>query len=343
MPVRAIGRRLRQPARADSRARRAGRATGARAAVRAPRHRPAARAGRAGARGRRLGERQRGDPRRRQQGGGRGAARARPPRVQRGLAGRPRAAVHRRARRSRWRARRRSTPVALQQRLRLCLRPRLADRRGGDGLADATSASRRTSVAPPRTPASAPRRAAARSSRPRARSPRCALGRLDERDDGQRRHDRRRQRDQRRARALRSRRRRCAASTTTAGEATVAEIVDRFHEAANLPECECDVDIAVQRTFSGYRPVAAALAQCAWPRRRCGLAGTSRCGSSSGGGSDANALLVDGLRRRSTWPTAPSATTSPASASASRRSRRCSTSRSRCSTRQPPAQPGAAR
>ena len=27
-------------------------------------------------------------------------------------------------------------------------------------------------------------------------------------------------------------------------EALVAEIVDRVHEAANLPECDCDVDVS---------------------------------------------------------------------------------------------------
>ena len=36
-------------------------------------------------------------------------------------------------------------------------------------------------------------------------------------------------------------------------ETVVAEIVDRVHEAANLPDCDCDVDISVQRSFSGYR------------------------------------------------------------------------------------------
>jgi tripeptide aminopeptidase len=36
-------------------------------------------------------------------------------------------------------------------------------------------------------------------------------------------------------------------------EELVAELVDCVHEAANLPECECDVDVDVQRTFTGYR------------------------------------------------------------------------------------------
>jgi len=78
------------------------------------------------------------------------------------------------------------------------------------------------------------------------------------------------------------------------GEALAAEIVDRIHEAANRPECECDVDISVQRTFSGYRlsptstPVQAAEAAL----RTCGHE-PSRVWS--GGGSDANALISQGF------------------------------------------------
>lgn len=80
----------------------------------------------------------------------------------------------------------------------------------------------------------------------------------------------------------------------TQAEATVAEVVDRMHEAANLPECECDVDIAVQRTFSGFhltpgrravRIAEEALRACAHEPVRI----------VSGGASDANALLVDGI------------------------------------------------
>lgn len=78
------------------------------------------------------------------------------------------------------------------------------------------------------------------------------------------------------------------------GEALAAEIVDRIHEAANRPECECDVDISVQRTFSGYRlspsspPVEAAEAAL----RACGYEPTRIW---SGGGSDANALISQGF------------------------------------------------
>ncbi len=78
-------------------------------------------------------------------------------------------------------------------------------------------------------------------------------------------------------------------------ETVVAEIVDRLHEAANLPDCDCDVDVDVQRTFAGYRlpassaPVAVAEAAL----RACGHEPVR---ISTGGGSDANALIASGLQ-----------------------------------------------
>ncbi len=80
----------------------------------------------------------------------------------------------------------------------------------------------------------------------------------------------------------------------TQAEATVAEVVDRLHEAANLPECECDVDIAVQRTFSGFHltPSKRAVRVAEAALRRCGHEPVRIV---SGGASDANALLVDGV------------------------------------------------
>lgn len=77
-------------------------------------------------------------------------------------------------------------------------------------------------------------------------------------------------------------------------EAVLAEIVDRVHEAANMPDCDCDVDINVQRTFAGYHlsmggePVRVAEAAL----RACGHTPVP---ISSGGGSDANALIAKGL------------------------------------------------
>jgi tripeptide aminopeptidase len=78
-------------------------------------------------------------------------------------------------------------------------------------------------------------------------------------------------------------------------EGVVADVVDRMHEAANLPECECDVDIGVQRTFSGYhlpsgRPVVR-VAETAL--RACGH---EPLAIASGGASDANALIAQGLQ-----------------------------------------------
>ena len=77
-------------------------------------------------------------------------------------------------------------------------------------------------------------------------------------------------------------------------EAVVGEVVERIHEAANLPDCDCDVDVSVQRTFAGYRLPAGAQAL------RAAEAALRACGYeplriSSGGGSDANALLAAGL------------------------------------------------
>ncbi len=81
----------------------------------------------------------------------------------------------------------------------------------------------------------------------------------------------------------------------TRGERLVAEMVDRIHEAANRPDCDCDADVSVQRTFSGYR-----LAPSAAPVRAAEAALRS-CGHepvriSSGGGSDANALIAAGFQ-----------------------------------------------
>ncbi|HEY3830541.1 MAG TPA: M20/M25/M40 family metallo-hydrolase [Solirubrobacteraceae bacterium] len=77
-------------------------------------------------------------------------------------------------------------------------------------------------------------------------------------------------------------------------EELVAELVDCVHEAANLPECECDVDVDVQRTFEGYR-VAPGI-----PAVRAAESALRACGHEplrvdSGGASDANALLTRGL------------------------------------------------
>jgi len=77
-------------------------------------------------------------------------------------------------------------------------------------------------------------------------------------------------------------------------EALVAEIVDRLHEAANDPECDCDLDLAVERSFAGYaiaeRSTALQVAEAAL--RSCGH---EPLRIASGGGSDANALIAGGF------------------------------------------------
>ncbi|HTA33026.1 MAG TPA: M20/M25/M40 family metallo-hydrolase [Solirubrobacteraceae bacterium] len=77
-------------------------------------------------------------------------------------------------------------------------------------------------------------------------------------------------------------------------ETVVSEIVDRLHEAANLPDCDCDLDVSVERTFSGYRlsPSSAAVRAAERALRRCGHEPVH---ISSGGGSDANALIAAGF------------------------------------------------
>jgi tripeptide aminopeptidase len=78
-------------------------------------------------------------------------------------------------------------------------------------------------------------------------------------------------------------------------EALVAEIVDRMHEAANLPDCDCDLEVSVERTFSGFHLPAASqpvrVAETAL--RACGHEPTR---ISSGGASDANELLAQGFQ-----------------------------------------------
>jgi tripeptide aminopeptidase len=78
-------------------------------------------------------------------------------------------------------------------------------------------------------------------------------------------------------------------------QSVVAEVVDRVHEAANLAECDCDVDVSVERTFSGYRLApstpAVKVAEAALRAR-----GYEPLRISSGGASDANALLAQGFQ-----------------------------------------------
>jgi tripeptide aminopeptidase len=77
-------------------------------------------------------------------------------------------------------------------------------------------------------------------------------------------------------------------------EALIAEMVDHLHDAANDPACQCDLDVVVERDFTGYRqrPDSPAVVAAEAALRACGY--TPR-GVASGGGSDANALEVKGF------------------------------------------------
>ncbi len=77
-------------------------------------------------------------------------------------------------------------------------------------------------------------------------------------------------------------------------ETVVAEIVQRLNGAANLPECECDVDVSVQRMFSGFHLTATRPAVRV-AERALGACGYEPVRISSGGASDANELLVQGV------------------------------------------------
>jgi tripeptide aminopeptidase len=77
-------------------------------------------------------------------------------------------------------------------------------------------------------------------------------------------------------------------------EQTVAEMVDRIHDAANDPTCDVDVDVDVERQFRGYRVADDA------PEIRAAEAALRACGHTprriaTGGGSDANALQAAGF------------------------------------------------
>jgi tripeptide aminopeptidase len=67
-----------------------------------------------------------------------------------------------------------------------------------------------------------------------------------------------------------------------------------MHEAANMPDCDCDLDLSVERTFAGYKiaPSSAALAAAEAALR---AHGHEPVRVTSGGGSDANALIAKGF------------------------------------------------
>jgi len=86
----------------------------------------------------------------------------------------------------------------------------------------------------------------------------------------------------------------CRSLDDARAEATLAEIVDALHDAANDPDNPVDVDVTTERAFRGFRlrtgdPVVAAAERAL---RRCGYAPQL---IATGGASDANALIARGL------------------------------------------------
>jgi tripeptide aminopeptidase len=77
-------------------------------------------------------------------------------------------------------------------------------------------------------------------------------------------------------------------------EELASEIVECLTDAANDPECECDLDVTMERQFDGYRvrPSAAEVALAFDALRDCGYEPQPTTG---GGGSDANVLRARGL------------------------------------------------
>jgi tripeptide aminopeptidase len=77
-------------------------------------------------------------------------------------------------------------------------------------------------------------------------------------------------------------------------EQLAEEAVERLQEAANLPDCDCDLDVSVQRMFRGFQLASSA------PALRVAESALRACGHEpvridSGGASDANELLAQGF------------------------------------------------
>jgi tripeptide aminopeptidase len=77
-------------------------------------------------------------------------------------------------------------------------------------------------------------------------------------------------------------------------DAVISEMVDRCYDAANDPMCDCDVDLAVERLFRGYRhkSSSASVVAAEAALRACGYTPTR---INTGGASDANAFVAGGL------------------------------------------------
>lgn len=78
-------------------------------------------------------------------------------------------------------------------------------------------------------------------------------------------------------------------------EQVIEDLIQAINEAANRPECDCDVDISTERTFLAYQlpRTAPAIKVAEQALQACGYEPVH---ITSGGASDANALIVDGLQ-----------------------------------------------
>ena len=283
---------------------------------------------------RRLGERQRRDPRRRQQGRRRRASSTVARRVT--VEGSPVGVelLFTVEEEDALRGAKEFDVGVLARRLRLRLRPRVADRRGRRRLADLLPPQRR--VPRPRRPRRDPARGGPQRDprRRRARSRTCRLGRIDaettanvgsiQGGGGSTNVVPERCRVLGEARA----------STPTRVERSLASIVDCLSDDGARPPASATSTSMMREAVRGLPRAGRRAPSCrSRPRRRCATAATSRSRRDRRR-LDANALRARGLDV-STSPTAPSATTSRASASAPPRWRGCSTSPSPCSTRRP--------
>jgi tripeptide aminopeptidase len=82
--------------------------------------------------------------------------------------------------------------------------------------------------------------------------------------------------------------------TEEQAQGVLEQVVDAINEAANLTDCDCDVDITIRRTFSAYEmsPSNKAVSLAEEALSSCGYEPTH---ITSGGASDANALISKGV------------------------------------------------
>ncbi len=77
-------------------------------------------------------------------------------------------------------------------------------------------------------------------------------------------------------------------------ELLAEEVAERFQDAANEPSCQCDLDLTIERSFTGYKLAddEAGVVAARAALERCGYQAKMVV---SGGGSDANALRAKGF------------------------------------------------